>query len=125
MPNESGAVLRVPASLLTKNNYPVLSQLVELWPMIIERQWQAKCLGLLGEDIMADKRLEKEEEEQAEDARSEEDLDTLSVKGASASRVATEEMIEDDEVVNRDQDDLNDLEDEEEEAAEDAETSAL
>jgi hypothetical protein len=74
---------------------------------------------------MADKRLEKEEEEQAEDARSEEDLDTLSVKGASASRVATEEMIEDDEVVNQDQDDLNDLEDEEEEAAEDAETSAL
>jgi hypothetical protein len=80
---------------------------------------------------MADKRLEKEEEQQAKDARSEEDLDTLSVKGASeqganaASRAAKEEMIEDDEVVNEGEDDLNDLEAEEEEAAEDAETSAL
>jgi hypothetical protein len=73
---------------------------------------------------MADKRLEKEEEQQAEDARSEEDLGAFSVKGAPA-RAATEEMIEDDEAVNQDEDDLNDLEDEEEEAAEDAETSAL
>ena len=48
---------------------------------------------------MADKRLEKEEEQQAEDARSE--------------------------IVNEYEDHLNDLEDEEEEAAEDAETSAL
>jgi hypothetical protein len=73
---------------------------------------------------MANKRLEREEEQQAEDASREKDLDTLTVKNAPA-RAATEEMIEDDEVVNEDEDDLNDLEDEEEEAAEDAETSAL
>ena len=75
---------------------------------------------------MANKRLEKEEEQQAEDARSEEDLDTLRVKDAlPVLRSAKEDMIEVDEVVNEDEDDLDDLEDEEEEAAEDAETSAL
>jgi len=73
------------------------------------------------------KRLEKEEENQAKAARSEEDLDNLAIKDAPEERVnaASEEMIEDDEVVNEDEDDLEALEDEEEEAAQDAETSRL
>jgi len=80
---------------------------------------------------MPSKRLEKEEEEQAEAASSEEDLYTLTVKdprGAEAtvaSGAATEHMIEDDEAVNKDEEDLDDLEEEEEETAEDAETSGL
>jgi len=76
---------------------------------------------------MPTKRLEKEEENQAKAAGSEEDLDNLAAKDAPEERVkaGSEEMIEDDEVVNEDEDDLEDLEDEEEEAAEDAETSRL
>jgi len=76
---------------------------------------------------MAIKRLEKEEENQAQAARNEEQLDNLVVKNVPHQRAnaASEEMIEDDEVVDEDEDDLEDLEDEEEEAAEDAETSRL
>jgi hypothetical protein len=78
-------------------------------------------------DTMPIKRLEKEEENQAQAARTEEDLDNLAAKDAPEQRVdaASEEMIEDDEVVNEDEDDLEDLEEEEQEAAEDAETSRL
>jgi hypothetical protein len=74
---------------------------------------------------MANKRLEKEEEQQAEDAGSEVGLDTLRVKSAPAPAAPKEDMVEDDEVTNEDEDDLDDLEEEEEEAAEDAETSGL
>jgi hypothetical protein len=79
---------------------------------------------------MTDKRLEREEEEQAEDATGEEDFGAFRVKhapeqGVSVSRAAKADMIEDDEVVNEDEEDLIELEEEEEEAAKDAETSGL
>ena len=80
---------------------------------------------------MATKRLEKEEEKQAEAARREEDLDTRSrnaPKGVEDRKIVriedpTEEdkRIEDPQAVDEDEEDL---EEEEEEQAEDAETSA-
>ena len=87
--------------------------------------WHLKCPRMSAGDTMPMKRLEKEEENQAKAARTEEDLDNLAAKDAPEQRVdaASEEMIEDDEVVNEDEDDLEDLEEEEQEAAEDAETS--
>ena len=71
--------------------------------------WHLKCPRMSVGDTMPIKRLEKEEENQAQER----------------VNAASEETIEDDEVVNEDEDDLEDLEDEEEEAAEDAETSRL
>jgi hypothetical protein len=82
---------------------------------------------------MPNKRLEKEEEQQARAARSEEDWDAVRERNAldhgvnAAGRMddSTEEMVEGDEILNSDEEDFEALEEEEEEAAQDAETASL